>query len=295
MTLTKQGILSYCAAGAAFHMIASAFNFYYVKVFMNIYHIQETWFQMAQVVHMVWTAASNPLFAFLQDSTSYRFTRSRRESILYCGPLFSLSFLLPWLPWGTSPLFVGLHLIVSLFIWDTMFTFVGLALSSLFTEISDDTHDRLTLTRYAQMASILGGPSVMLLEFVSDSLHDFASFQVTTSVISVCSCVLFLYAGQNAFTKYDGSNVMKKDDCDSSSKQEYESYYNKVHQIVTDKNFMTFVIVSFLHAFHKSFLNSFIAIVCDHLIAEEAVPKAVLKTFYGSISLFSTVSTSRNN
>lgn len=290
MTLTKQDILSYCAAGLAFHMIASAFNFYYVKVFMNIFRIEETWFQIAQVVHMVWIAASNPLLAYLQDSTAYKFTRSRRESILYCGPLFSISFILPWISWGSSPVLVGLHLIFSLFIWDTMFTFVGLAMSALFTELSTDTQDRLTLTWYAQVASIFGGPSVMFLEFMSDSLHNFFSFQMTALAITFLSSVLFLYAGQKAPTEYDKQNQTKRTNFVSALEQDNESYWNKVRQILTDKNFLSFIIVNFSHAFHKSFLNSFIAIICDHLITDDAVSRSTRKSFYGSISTVSTVS-----
>ncbi|VDI44223.1 Hypothetical predicted protein [Mytilus galloprovincialis] len=209
MVLRKQEILAYCAAGVAFHMIASAFNFYYVKVFINHYHIEETWFQIAQTFHMIWTSISNPLFAYIQDGSKLKISRTRRESILYCGPLFAFSFIVPWFPWGDSSWLVGLHLIITFFLWDTMFTFIGLAVSSLFTEISRDTEDRIKLTRYAQMASILGGPSVMLLEFSSDSLHNFKAFQITSVCVAVCACSLFYYSGLNAHTEYDVKKLEK--------------------------------------------------------------------------------------
>jgi Na+/melibiose symporter-like transporter len=110
---------------------------------MNLYHIEEKCFQTAQVLYLIWNAISDPLFAYIQDGTNFKFTRTRRESIKYSGPLFALSFLLPWIPWGDNSILVGLHLVVSLFIWDTMFTFVGLAQCALFTELSHDPSDRI--------------------------------------------------------------------------------------------------------------------------------------------------------
>jgi hypothetical protein len=54
---------------------------------------------------------------------------------MYSGPLFALSFIIPWIPWAENSWMVGLHLIVALFIWDTLFTFVGLAICALFSEL----------------------------------------------------------------------------------------------------------------------------------------------------------------
>jgi Na+/melibiose symporter-like transporter len=291
MAVSKQSILAYCASGVAFHMIASAFNFYYVKVYINYYHIEENWFQVAQILHLVWNAASNPLFAYIQDSTNLRITKTRRESILYCGPIFALSFIVPWIPWGDAGSWiVGVHLIIALFIWDTMFTFIGLALSALFTELAQNTEERITLIRYAQMASVIGAPSVLVLEFTSDSLQNFRAFQVTTIIIALCSLLLFIYTGNNAHTKYDLMKEKKDDSDTGKNKTLSESYWKQVGQILVDRNFVSFIVTNFCHGFHKTFLNSFIAILCDQLVSDEDVPKSIRKTFYGGISLMSTVS-----
>lgn len=288
MTVSRQGILAYFASGVAFHMIASAFNFYYVKVYFNVFHIEESWFQAAQVLHLIWNAINNPLFAYVQDRTNVIITKPRRKCILYCGPLFALSFTFPWIQWGNGSWFVGLQLIVALFLWDTMFTFVGLALSALFTELSQSIEDRVMLTRYAQIASIFGGPSVLLLEFTSDSLNDFKAFKITAVLISCCSMLLFIYTGHNAHTEYD---LKEKKDDDNNAKKKVleESYMKQVGQIVFDKNFVAFNVTYFCHGFHKTFLNSFTAIICDQLISDKDIPKNLRKIFYGGMSLMSTI------
>ncbi|CAC5379016.1 unnamed protein product [Mytilus coruscus] len=294
MALTTQSILAYCASITAFSLISGAFSFYYVKVFMNFYHIDEKWFQMSQVLFMIWNAINDPLFAYVQDSTNLSFTKTRRESIMYSGPLFALSFIIPWIPWGHGTWIVGLHLIVALFIWDTMFTFVGLAVCSLFSELSKETNDRITLTRFAEVARLFGGTSVLFLEFTSDSLHNFRAFQITTAFLALVSWTLFRYTGKNAHTEYDlkEMNLTEKKDGDvdiSHAKTMDESYCKQTCQILSDRNFISFVITNFFHQFHNTFLSNFTAIICDQLITENDIPLSVRKTFYGATTISASV------
>jgi Na+/melibiose symporter-like transporter len=254
---------------------------------MNLYHIEEKWFQTAQVLYLIWNAISDPLFAYIQDGTNFKFTRTRRESIKYSGPLFALSFLLPWIPWGDNSILVGLHLVVSLFIWDTMFTFVGLAQCALFTELSHDPSDRIKLTIYQQIGYLIGSSSVLLLEHTSDSLHDFRSFQITAFFITICSWMLFRYTGHYAHTEYDlkkMSSLVVEENV-SHNKTMEESYWKQTWQILSDKNFLSFVIANFFQEFHRTFLSNFMAILCDQLISSQDIPQNVRKMFYGGITL----------
>lgn len=291
MTVSKQALFSFCAAGIAFRLIAVAFNFYFTKVFMNLYYIEENWFQLGQTLFMIWNTINDPLFAYIQDNENLRITKTRRESILYCGPLFVISFLIPWVPWGKEAWMVGTHMICTLFLWDTMHTFMAMSLSSLYTELSTDLKDRIMLTRYYQTACLIGTPSVLILEFTSDSLHNFRAFQLTTVCIAICSGLLFLYTGKNAYTPYDIKELENKDEkpTDGIKEATNESYCKQVCQILSDRNFISFVITYFFHAFHKHFLDSFLVIVCDQLVPDEDVPKNIRSTFYGAVPFISAV------
>lgn len=289
MTLSTKTILSYTASSAAFHLIAGAHSFYYVKVFMNLYKIDESWFQFSQFVYLLWNAVNDPLFAYIQDSTNLRFTRTRRESIMYVGPMFAISFMLPWIQIGQSSWTVGLHLIVSLFVWDTLFTFVGLAHCALSTELSIESADRISLNRFGNIGSLIGSSSVLILEYASDGLRDFRSFQITAALISTCSLVLFIYVGRNAHTFYDYKRASSSTTNDmkniSHSKATEESYWKQLLQILSDKNFLSFVIANFCQEFHRAFLSNFMAILGDHLIPESDVSHDLKKFFYGAVRI----------
>ena len=53
-------------------------------------------------------------------------------------------------------------------------------------------------------------------------------------------------------------------------------------QILSEKNFVAFVVTNFFQEFHKTYLSNFTAIVCDYLIPASQVPVAARSIFYGS-------------
>lgn len=135
-------------------LLHTAFNFYYVKVilyplqfhrfiflqvFLNIFQVNEYWFNLAQLLFLIWNAINDPLFGYLQvgiyselffnlnsQDVGGTWMQSRARIFTYFGPFFVISFLITWFPWGNkdSPPYVeGLHLIVSLFFYDAFFRF----------------------------------------------------------------------------------------------------------------------------------------------------------------------------
>eukprot|EP00118_Oscarella_pearsei_P017708 m.177819 g.177819 ORF g.177819 m.177819 type:complete len:89 (+) comp39167_c1_seq54:222-488(+) len=87
---------------------------------------------------MVWNAVNDPVFGWLQDSSKLPCIRQRHLAILYGAPLFVLSFLLPWFPWSgeSSPGWVtGIHLILSLWLYDAMFTYGGHSVQLLYVKL----------------------------------------------------------------------------------------------------------------------------------------------------------------
>lgn len=277
-------MLALGALSMGFAMISGAFGFFYVKVFLDIYHVEEKWFQIAQTLFLIWNTVNDPLFAYLQDTTNFRFSRTRRESVLYAAPFFAISFVVPWFPWGDvdslRPWVTGVHLIFALCLWDTMFTYVGLASCCLFTEISKDNENRLKMIRYSQIGSLLGSSSVFLLQYFSDQLKNFAAFQATIIVIAFISFLLMYYCGKHAHTERE-LEAMESTANVSEVKESY-SYFTLARQIFSNRNFIAFVVMNFFQEFHKTFLSNFFAIFSDQLIPQTALSPFARSVFYGS-------------
>jgi len=110
---------------------------------------------------MIWNSVNDPLFGCIQDSFQGKLVWSRQRCIFYGAPLFALSFMLMWLPWGdydssdTPAWLSGVQLVCVLCLYDTMFTFVLLAQCALFTEMSTDQDDRVRLVKYSQVWKLM--------------------------------------------------------------------------------------------------------------------------------------------
>ncbi|PFX31711.1 Transmembrane protein 180 [Stylophora pistillata] len=89
MELNKNA-LAYSATTLAATMMNSIFMFYYVKIFLNVYKISNYWFNVAQIVFLIWNAINDPLFGYFQDSSTWMVLRKRRLAILYGAPLFAV-------------------------------------------------------------------------------------------------------------------------------------------------------------------------------------------------------------
>ena len=229
---------------------------------------------------------NDPLFAYLQDSTNFTFTRTRRESVLYAAPFFAISFIVPWFPWGrtdgSQPWLTGLHLIVALCFWDTMFTYVGLAYCCFFTEMSKDSDVRLQMIKYSQIGHLIGSLSVSVLQQFSSQLEDFAMFQFLSVIIAVLSCLLMMYAGKHGHTETDLKKQVKQQKGEHvEEKYQIYSYITLTKQVLLNRDFLSFVSCNFLQEFHRSFIGGFLAIFCDQLISKAVISDFTRTSFYG--------------
>ncbi|XP_020491886.1 transmembrane protein 180-like [Labrus bergylta] len=271
-------------------MINNIFSFYYVKLFINKYNVSEAAFHKSQVVYMVWNAVNDPLFGYLQDNSRVPCCSQRRLSILYGAPLYSLTFLLAWFPWRTyapGDWLSGLHLTVTLCAFDSLLTFVLLAQCALFAEISSHHQSRLRLVKYSQVASLVGSSSILFCGVVSKNMEDFGAFQAYTVLIAILSCACMLYTGFHSESRFDnkGSEPEAQQYEDRPSPQSEPSFSNLrtlVLQILTNRDFLTFVVMNFCQVFMLAFFNNFTIILTEHLIPPNVLPSLAKSIMYGA-------------
>lgn len=94
------------------------------------------------------------------------------------------------------------------------------------------------------------------------------------------------YCGKNCHTQYDLQQMQdenKEADDVCHEKTEGESYWKQTWQIVSDTNFLSFVITNFCQQFHRTFLFNFLAIFCDHLVSSDEISQSTRSTFYGIV------------
>jgi len=164
--------VAYASTTLGATLLSAVFGALYVTVFAKHWGITEGWFQTSQAVYLVWNAINDPLFGWLQDrpGSAQNNKRAYSSAILWGGPLFGLSFLLPWMPIGDwiGPLVggrdagVGIHCCISLALFDGMFTYCVLAQCGLFAELESSQEARSMVLAASQVATALGGTGMFL-------------------------------------------------------------------------------------------------------------------------------------
>jgi Na+/melibiose symporter-like transporter len=304
--------VAFAATSLGAHLIHPVFNFYYVKVYLNRFHVTEPWFQLAQTIFMVWNAVNDPLFGCLQDNARFLpAMRSRRHSILYGAPFFALAFASAWFPWSNyqavgsdapEPWVAGLQLTCALCLYDALFTFVLLAQCALMAELATDQADRVRLVRYSQAASLIGSASVLVCDAASNGLADFGRFQTICCGLGLAAGACFVYTGLNAHTQFDHRDavgggtspsvidvdrkplagiVSQGADGDASS---IGAVLRQTCQIFAQRSFVSFVLTNLCQIYHMTFLTNFANIVGDRLIGD-SLSSSTKSALYGSLFL----------
>ncbi|XP_069761703.1 transmembrane protein 180-like isoform X2 [Narcine bancroftii] len=284
-----QNAFTYSLTTLGASLMNNLFSFYYVKLFLNQYRISERDFHQAQVVFMIWNALNDPLFGYLQDNSQLPCCSKRRLSILYGAPFYAITFLLPWFPWRgyqEGDWLCGLHLIVALCAFDGMLTFVLLAQCSLFAEISTRHDNRLRLIKYNQMASLVGSSGVLFCGLVSTNMENFFNFQLFMMVTAVTAFTCMHYTGLHSVSQYEQGEKSARDKAQHEADLSWTSIFNLTKQIVTQRDFLLFVMMNFLQVFHLAFLNNFMLIFADHLIPPDVLPSFVKSIMYGAGFIF---------
>lgn len=276
--------LAYCATSLATGFIHPVFQFYYVKVFLDRYNIQTAWFQVVQVIYMFWNAVNDPLFGYCQDNCQLACVKRRRHAMLFGGPFFALSFLLFWFPWnenGNSHWICGIHFLVALCFYDSMFTYVLLAQGCILAEMTDIHEKRLRMLQYSNCAYLIGSISIFLCETFSSHLENFFHFQLCTLFLAFLACLGFTYTGKNAHTLYDLKENQKQ--TNSQSRSTDHGIFKLTWQILSNSNFFWFVIMNFMTEIHINYLVNFCSIVTDNVVSKTVMPELWWSGFYGMV------------
>lgn len=114
------------------------------------------WIGIAATVYALWNAFNDPLFGYITDNT--RSKRGRRIPYMrFTAPFLALTFILVWFAppqAGQQTLFWWM--LVSMLLYDTCYTIIGLVYSALMPELTESDAQRNGLQISSSLFSMLG-------------------------------------------------------------------------------------------------------------------------------------------
>jgi glycoside/pentoside/hexuronide:cation symporter, GPH family len=154
------------------------------------------WIALASFIYAVWNAINDPLFGYMTDST--RSKRGRRIPYMrYTAPFLALTFILVWFaPQGAGEIGIFVWMLVTMLLYDTAYTIVGLVYSALLPEVSESDAERNGLQISASLFGLLG----MILGFLVPDLFrpqagaslSFAPLRFSMIAVGVFSALMII-------------------------------------------------------------------------------------------------------
>ncbi|CAG9529713.1 unnamed protein product [Cercopithifilaria johnstoni] len=290
MDITINGALFCTQLGMS--LMQTFFMFYYVKVFLNIYKIDQFWFGVAQILFAIWNTINDPLFGYAQD-VSITWFHCRKKVISILGPCLAGSFLVLWFPWNSMdesslPYVAGCHLIFGLFFYDAFYSCISVAWSALFAETTCSKSERISALKFSQFAVLLSVNIVPVTEKLTDGLNNFRAFQCIGVVIAVLALLCFKVTGslryQTISVHEDFSSATPLQE---ESKEKILNVFKITKQILARHDFRAITITYFLHACRSTAHLNFAVIATEILIPEQVMIKGSweMSLFYAACTL----------
>jgi Na+/melibiose symporter-like transporter len=177
--LSRVIALAYALPSLATYSIHAVFVVYHVDLFLNVYGMSRAWLYGGELGILVVSSLNEPLFGYLMASAhGYR---RHLSAISTGGALLALASLLPYFPlWSLaeSPLALGLHFIISVYLYDALLAYVTLAHASLLADITASPAQRELCNLYSAVLGAFGASTVFIAHFFwnRDDLFEFRVF-----------------------------------------------------------------------------------------------------------------------
>lgn len=158
--------------------------------------LQARWIGIASVIYAVWNAVNDPLFGYVTDSTRSRLGR-RIPYMRYTAPFLALTFILVWFaPARAGQQALFWWMLVTMLLYDTAYTIIGLVYSALLPEVTESDAERNGL----QISSSLFGLLGTLLGFIIPDMFrpkagtspSFLPLQISMIIVGVICAVLIV-------------------------------------------------------------------------------------------------------
>ncbi len=118
------------------------------------------WIGIAATVYAIWNAINDPLFGYITDNTRSKHGR-RIPYMRFTAPFLALTFILVWFAppkAGQQTLFWWM--LVSMLLYDTCYTIIGLVYSALLPEVTESDAQRnglqISSSLFAMLGTLLG-------------------------------------------------------------------------------------------------------------------------------------------
>jgi len=221
--------------------------------------LQARWIGLASLIYAIWNAVNDPLFGYITARTRTKHGR-RIPYMRFTAPFLALTFSLVWLaPRGVGSQALFWWMLVTMLLYDTAYTIIGLVYSALLPEVTESDAERNGL----QISSSLFGLLGTLLGFViPDFFRPKAGGEVTFLPLQVAMIVV----GIVAMLLIIATTLKVKERPEFTQVDEPLALIPAMRYTFTSRSFLVLVAANFMSILMNSLILSAIFYLADYVL-----------------------------
>ena len=227
------GLIGAASAALDGTVFGSITFFYNVKMGLDSNLVGIAW-----LIFGIWNAINDPIFGILEERTKTKIGR-RIPYIRYGAFIYGLFFILSWFPFfGTTQIALFFNLLAVLFVFDTIFTLIGLVTYSLPAEMAITAKSRANLGVYTTILGAIGVLVSMVLPMFfltgTETTQLDPAFRPAMIIVGIISSII-IFIG--SYFLYENDYTQQEETLGLISSL-LESFKNKPFLIFESSNFL---------------------------------------------------------
>lgn len=181
-------------AGVASCLLVTTFGLFHIDVFLRVYELPLETFSHGNIVFAIINTINDFFGAWMLDSIAST-SIDRSDLIGISGAIFAVCFMAPFFRWREPSQWDGLHFVVSMSLYDTMYSFTTILLGSLVTDnhhMSD--RERVWFMASGKIANLVAAFLVARIGLALFDEENMTQFRAFLWVLAVLVAGLFLIA-----------------------------------------------------------------------------------------------------
>ena len=158
--------------------------------------LSASWIGVAATIYAIWNAVNDPLFGYITDNTRSKLGR-RIPYMRFTAPFLALTFILVWFAppqAGQQALFWWM--LITMLLYDTCFTIIGLVYSALLPEVAESDVQRNQLQISSTLFAMLGTlVAYVIPDFVRPKTGDasLVPLHIAVVVVGIVGMLLIMF------------------------------------------------------------------------------------------------------
>ncbi|HBO33859.1 MAG TPA: hypothetical protein DD636_03845 [Anaerolineaceae bacterium] len=264
--ISKKTRIYYGLAGMGMAIVSGIYGVLLTIYYQDYLGLEAKWIAIAMVVYAVWNALNDPIFGQITDRTRSKLGR-RIPYLRFTAPFFALTFSLVWFaPENAPDVSQFAWMLVTMLLYDTCYTILGLVHGTLLPELSESDQERGKLSIVSSLFGLLG---TLIGFLVPDFFRPKAgsadvsmlSLQMSMIAVSIIAASLIILASYNIKERREFSQVDKPLD-----------WWPAIKSTLTSKSFIIFVVANFMCTFMFSICMGAIYYVADYVVQGGVIP-----------------------